>query len=249
MDLGLEGRIALVTGGRRGIGAAVGIALAREGCHVALVDLEGGGQMDDVVRRIRETGRQAVAITADVRDFERAESVVREAAEALGGLDLVVLAAGIARDRVSWKMEEAEWDDVVDVNLKGSFNYARAATPLLREAGGGRIVLVSSINGLRGKFGQANYAASKAGLVGLAKTLALELARYRITVNVVAPGMVRTEMVQDLPDEVVLAALKETLLGRLAEPEDVAAVVAFLCSGPAGHVTGEVVRVDGGQYL
>ena len=146
-------------------------------------------------------------------------------------------------------MDEEAWDQVLDVNLKGCFSYARAVAPVMRAGSWGRIVATSSINGLRGKFGQANYAASKAGLIGLCKTLAKELGRYGVTANVVAPGMVRTEMTASLPEEAVEGALSETVLGRLAEPEDVADAVCFLCSERARHVTGSVLKVDGGQYV
>ncbi|HZD05782.1 MAG TPA: 3-oxoacyl-ACP reductase FabG [Longimicrobiales bacterium] len=249
MDLGLTDRVALVTGARRGIGAAVARALAREGCHVALVDQVSGEEMAGVSGHIAAAGRRALEIEADVRDLAAAEGAVARTVEEFGRLDVLVLSAGITRDAVVWKMDETAWDDVLDVNLKGCFAYARAAAPVLRAGGGGRIVAVASINGLRGKFGQANYAASKAGLVGLAKSLARELGRFGVTVNVVAPGMVRTAMVQGLPAEVVERARSETVLGRLAEPEDVADVVAFLCSERARHVTGDVLRVDGGQYI
>jgi NAD(P)-dependent dehydrogenase (short-subunit alcohol dehydrogenase family) len=146
-------------------------------------------------------------------------------------------------------MTEEQWDAVLDVNLKGCFAYARAAAALFREQQRGRMVFVSSINGLRGKFAQANYAASKAGMIALAKTLARELGKYGVNVNVVAPGMVRTPLVQGLPADVVQRAADETVLGRIAAPEDVADTVVFLCSVRARHLTGAVVQVDGGQYI
>jgi 3-oxoacyl-[acyl-carrier protein] reductase len=188
-------------------------------------------------------------VAADVGDFARAPEVVDEVRSALGGLHILVANAGINRDRVVWKMEEEDWDAVLTVNLKGAFNYARAVAPLFREQGGGRIVGITSINGLRGKFGQTNYAASKAGLIGLVKSLARELGRAGVTVNAVAPGIVRTEMVAGMPEEAIRASVAETVLGRIGSPEDVANLVVFLASDLAGHVTGEVVRVDGGQYI
>jgi 3-oxoacyl-[acyl-carrier protein] reductase len=248
MDLGLGGRAALVTGGGSGIGAAVARELAVEGCDVAVVDRDGAAA-EAVARELSARGRRGLARTADVADFALAERVVREVAGELGRLDILVCAAGITDDAVSWKMDEAQWDRVLDVNLKGCFNYARAAGAVMRERGAGRIVAIASINGLRGKFGQANYAASKGGLVALCKTLARELGKHGVTVNAVAPGMVETPLTATLPTGVVEKAVAETLTGRLVEPADCAAAVAFLCSDRARRMTGQVLRVDSGQYV
>lgn len=248
MDLGLQGRVALVTGAARGIGAAVVRSLAREGCDLVLVDHVQGG-LDDLVADVEGLDRSALVLEVDVRDLEGAATAVERVRSELGRLDILVANAGIARDRVVWKMEEEAWDEVIDVNLKGCFTFARAAIPVMRERAWGRIVAIASINGLRGKFGQTNYAASKAGLIGLCKSLAREVGRYGVTTNVVAPGMVMTEMAAGLPDPIIQAALDETVLDRLAESEDVADVVSFLCSDRARHITGEVVRVDGGQCI
>jgi 3-oxoacyl-[acyl-carrier protein] reductase len=247
MDLGLADRAALVTGARAGIGAAIAVALAREGCDVAVVDREADAARRDVVREIEAAGRRALAVTADVRDLAAAEDAVRRTVAAFGRLDVLVANAGVTADAMSWKMTEAQWDTVLDVNLKGCFAYARAAAARFREQHGGRMVLIASVNGLRGKAGQANYAASKAGVIGLGRALARELGRYGVTVNVVAPGMVRTAMTGALKPEVVERAVAESALGRIAEPSDVADVVAFLCSDRARHVTGAVLAVDGGQ--
>ncbi|HVO34872.1 MAG TPA: 3-oxoacyl-ACP reductase FabG [Gemmatimonadales bacterium] len=247
MDLGLAGRTALVTGGARGIGAAIAQALAREGCDVAVVDRV----VDDAARAvghgIETAGRRALLIEADVRDFAAAESAVARTVRELGRLDVLVANAGVTADAMSWKMTEEQWDTVLDVNLKGCFAYARAAAPVFREKKSGRMVFIASVNALRGKAGQANYAASKAGIVALGMALARELGRSGVTVNVVAPGMIRTAMTAALPPDVVQRAVDESALGRIGEPEDVAAAVAYLCSGAARHVTGTVLRVDGGQ--
>ena len=249
MDLGLTGHAAIVTGGRSGIGAAIALGLAHEGCDVALVDQVVDDRARAVARGIEAPGRRALLLEADVRDFAAAEAVVADAVKEFGRLDIMVGNAGVTADALSWKMTEEQWDTVLDVNLKGCFAYARAAAPVLRERHGGRIVFIASINGLRGKAGQANYTASKAGVIALGKTLARELGRSNVTVNVVAPGMVRTGMTEALPGEVVQRAVDETVLGRIATPEDIADAVVFLCSERARHVTGAVLRVDGGQDI
>jgi 3-oxoacyl-[acyl-carrier protein] reductase len=250
MDLGLRGRVALVTGARRGIGAAIVRELAAEGCDLVLVDAVADGQLAEVAADVERSGGRVLQLVADVRDYGRAEEVVATAVAELGRLDAVVCSAGITRDGVSWKLDETAWDDVLAVNLKGCFTYARAAGAHFRRLeAGGRIVGVSSINGLRGKVGQAAYAASKAGMVGLIKTLARELGRWGVTANAVAPGLVSTDMTRALPAEVRAAAEAEAVLATLATPASVAALVAFLCSDRAAHITGEVIRVDAGQYI
>lgn len=249
MDLQLERSVALVTGAGGGIGGAIAVALAREGCDVALLDAVHDAALDAVAAAVAGCGVHALALQADVRDFTAAAEAVARVVDQLGGLDILVCSAGITRDAVSWRLSESDWDDVLDVNLKGCFSYARAVAPVLRARGGGRVVLIGSINGLRGKFGQAGYAAAKAGLVGLGKTLARELGRYGVTVNIVAPGLVRTAMTRALPPEALAAAQEEAVLGGMTEPEAVADTVAFLCSARAGRITGEVIRVDAGQYI
>jgi 3-oxoacyl-[acyl-carrier protein] reductase len=173
------------------------------------------------------------------------DSVVEE----FGKLDILVNNAGINWDGVIWKMSEEQWDKVIDINLKGYFNYVRAVAPLFREQKSGKIVNVTSINGLRGKFGQANYSASKAGIIGLTKTVARELGKYGVNVNAVAPGLIETDMMKQASEEVRKMAIEEIVLKRIGHPEEVANVVAFLCSEMARHITGEVIKVDGGQYI
>jgi 3-oxoacyl-[acyl-carrier protein] reductase len=247
MDLGLSGRVAVVTGGASGIGAAAAVALAHEGCDVAIVDRDLRNR--EALILIEGEGRRSQGVAADVRDPALAERSVAEVVAKLGRLDILVCAAGITSDAVSWKMTPEQWDEVIGVNLTGCFHWNRAAARVLRERGWGRIVNIASINGLRGKAGQANYAASKGGMIALSKSLAKELGRSGVTVNVVAPGMVRTPMVAALPDRFVEAATDESAVGRIAEPDDCASAVAWLCSERARHVTGHVLKVDGGQYI
>jgi len=213
------------------------------------VDLGAFDDAERVAEELRALGRQAVALRADVSDFAAAEHAVAEAVGTLGKLDGLVCNAGITRDAVSWKMTEAAWDAVLDVNLKGCFAFCRAAAPVFRGQRRGSIVTIASINGMRGKFGQSNYAASKAGVIGLTKALARELGPSGVNVNCVAPGFIRTEMTASLPPAVVERAVEESALGRLGETDEVAAVVAFLLSDRARYITGEIIKVDGGQYI
>jgi len=249
MDLGLEGKSAIVTGGSMGIGTAVALTLAREGCNVAINYRRHDAEAKEVVRQVEEMGRKGLAVQADVSSFDDAHNMVGTVIEEFGGLDIMVCNAGINWDGVIWKMTEKQWDAVINVNLKGYFNYNRAAAAYFKDQKGGKIVNVSSINGLRGKFGQANYAASKGGEIAMSKTLAKELGKFNVNVNVVAPGMVMTEMAKNIPPEFLNAAIDETMVGRIATPEDCANVVAFLCSDCSRHVTGEVIKIDGGQYI
>ena len=245
----LADRVAVVTGGSQGIGAAVCIELARQGCDVALTYVGKPGDADDVVAAVTAAGRQALPLMADSRDAARTDEVFARVADELGDPDILVCNAGITRDATIWSMTDDDWRDVIDVNLTGYFHYVRAAARVFRERRRGRIVNVASINGLRGKFGQANYTAAKGGVIALTKTLARELGKYGVTVNAVAPGMVATEMAADLPQEFRDAAVAETVLRRLATPKDIADVIVFLCTDRARHVTGEIIKVDGGQYI
>lgn len=249
MPFDLAGQVALVTGAGRGIGAAIARELAHEGTDLVLVDLGAFPEAERLASEIRASGRKAIALAADVTSVGDAEQCVETAIREMDRLDILVCNAGITRDAMVWKMTEEAWDEVIGVNLKGCFTYCRAAAPVFRAQGSGRIVTIASINGLRGKAGQANYAASKAGVAALTKTLARELGRSGVTVNCVAPGMVRTKMTATLPDSILDAACAESVLGRIADPEDIAHAVAFLCSSHARHITGTVLRVDGGQYL
>ena len=249
MDLGLKGKSAIVTGGSLGIGAAVAIGLAKEGCNVAINYRRHDTEAKAVVAEIEKLGCKGLAVQADVSSLEDAMNMVARAQEAFGGLELMVCNAGITWDGVIWKMSEKQWDSVIGVNLKGYFNYNKAAAMAFMEQKYGKIVNISSINGMRGKFAQSNYAASKGGEIAMSKSLAKELGRFNINVNVVAPGMVLTDMMKAIPMEFQAAALAETVVGRFATPEDVSNIVAFLCSDLSRHITGEVIKIDGGQYI
>jgi len=235
--LNLEGRIAVVTGGARGIGLAITHALIGRGVRVHVFDVAPGA------------GEEAAPYSFHQADIADSASVAKAVAALPAGVSLLVNNAGITRDRSAVNMSDDEWDSVLSVNLTGAFHMIRALAPGMRKAGYGRIVNITSINGIRGKFGQANYAASKAGLIGLTKTLARELGPKGITVNAVAPGMVMTEMALALPPEIVDKAKAEAVLPELATPEDVANTVLFLLSDAARTITGEVIRVDAGQYV
>lgn len=245
----LEGKRAIVTGGSLGIGRAISLDLAANGAEVAFTYRRHGEEAQQVAEKIQEMGRKALVLQADVASFEDAQEIVNMVMEELGGLDILVNNAGMNWDGVIWKMSEEQWDRVIEVNLKGFFNYIRAVAPVLKEQGSGKIVNITSINGLRGKFGQTNYSASKAGIIGLTKALAREMGRYNVNVNAVAPGLIETEMVKEAPESVKEMALAEIVLGRLGQPEEVAWVVTFLCSDKARHITGQVIQVDGGQYI
>jgi 3-oxoacyl-[acyl-carrier protein] reductase len=249
VDLGLKGKAAIVTGGSLGIGSAIALELAREGVDVAVNYRRHDTEASAVVAQIEKLGRRGLAVKADVSRYADAEQMVAQVVQAFGGLHVLVCNAGITSDSVIWKMTEEQWDQVIAVNLKGYFNYNKAAALVFKEQKYGKIVNISSINGLRGKFAQANYAASKGGEIALSKTLAKELGRFNVNVNVVAPGMVLTDMMQKIPMEFQAKALEETVVGRFATPEDVAHLVAFLCSDLSRHVTGEVIKIDGGQYI
>ena len=246
--MALEGKKAIVTGGSLGIGAAIARELARSGADVAINYRKHDAEAKQVVADIEAMGRRGLALKADVSNFADAQRMVAQVVETFGGLDILVNNAGINRDGVIWKMTEEQWDQVIEVNLKGYFNYIRAVVETFKEQKSGKIINITSINGLRGKFGQTNYAAAKAGIIGLTKSLARELGRSSVNVNAVAPGLIETDMMKDAPEKIREAALAEIVLGRLGKPEEVASVVTFLCSEAARHITGQVIQVDCGQY-
>jgi 3-oxoacyl-[acyl-carrier protein] reductase len=247
----LEGKNAIVTGGSQGIGAAISLDLAREGANVCLTYRKHKDEAIEYAEQITAMGRKALALQCDIASFEDAESVVKAALDEFGRLDILVNNAGMNWDGVSWKMSEEQWDRVLEVNLKGYFNFTRHSAPLFKEQKYGKIVNITSINGLRGKFGQTNYSASKAGIIGYTKAVAKELGAFGVNVNAVAPGLIETSMLRESEarDKIIDLAMGEIVLKRVGQPEDLAYVVSFLASDRAKHVTGEVIKVDGGQYI
>ncbi len=247
--MNLNGRAAIVTGSSRGIGRAIALALARAGADV-LVNYTGReAEAGAVVDGIKAMGRRALAFRANVSSPDEAAGMVAAALENFGRLDILVNNAGITRDNLIPRIREEDWDAVLSVNLKGAFNCIKAAVRPMLKARWGRIINISSVVGVSGNAGQANYAASKAGLIGITKSAAREFGSRNITVNAVAPGFIVTEMTGGLPEEVKNRMLAETPLGRLGTPEEVASVVVFLAGEDASYITGQVIMVDGGMAM
>jgi 3-oxoacyl-[acyl-carrier protein] reductase len=247
--LEFEGKVAVLTGAASGIGRACASEFARGGADVVVVDVAGEAVLAEVENLLKSAGGRVLSFRADVSEHARARQIIEETVVRLGRLDILVNAAGTTADAPLWEMSEEQWRRVLEVNLNGAFSYTQAASRFFRERRAGKIVNVASIEAMRGRFGLANYAASKAGLIALTRSTAAELGRSNINVNAVAPGFIRTPLVERLSDAVKETAVRESALGRMGEPEDVAHVVAFLCSERARHITGAVVRVDGGQLI
>jgi 3-oxoacyl-[acyl-carrier protein] reductase len=244
----VQGKKFLVTGGSRGIGKATVLALVRSGADVAFTYGHDRTAAEEVLSEAAvETGGRAIAVQASVQDYKRAKQVIKEVQEELGDLDGLVLNAGITRDGILAMMPEEKWDEVIETNLKGIFNYTRSAIYNMIRQGSGRIVCVSSVSGGRiGVAGQTNYGATKAAQIGFVKALAKEVAPHGITVNAVAPGFIETDIWHSIPEAKRASLLKSIPQGRLGLPEEVAALIRFLLSDEAGYITGSVVAIDGG---
>lgn len=245
----LQGRVALVTGGSRGIGKAIALALASEGADIVINYLEQNEESRKVVDEVRRIGRRALAFQIDVRDFNKVTDMVEQTIEEFGKIGILVNNAGIVRDKTLRKMKKEEWDAVIDTDLSGVFNCIRAVMNHMEEHKNGKIINISSVIGETGNFGQANYAAAKAGVIGLTKSVAKEVARKGITVNAVAPGFTETGMLEAIPESIKEQILKQIPMGRFAMPEDIAKIVVFLASDDADYITGQVINVNGGYYM
>ncbi|MBQ8402309.1 MAG: 3-oxoacyl-[Clostridia bacterium] len=243
----LAGQCAVVTGAARGIGKAIAIALAGAGADIAVVDRADAELAADTIAQVEALGRKAVFYYGDVTDYTGCEALVKQIAGDFGKIDILVNNAGITKDMLLPQMGEAEFDAVIGVNLKGTFQMMRHVSRQMMRKKYGRIVNISSVAGIMGNAGQVNYSASKAGVIGMTKSAARELAQRGITVNAVAPGLVETDMTKDLTDNNNLAA--NVPLGRMAQPDEIAALVTYLVSPAAGYITGEVIRIDGGLAM
>jgi 3-oxoacyl-[acyl-carrier protein] reductase len=245
MTTDLAGQVAIVTGAARGLGRCIAETLSAAGAKVACVDVN-ADLLAEAVAGINAAGGTAIGLTCDVTNSERVGAVVDEVVRTFGGLKILVNNAGITKDTLIMRMKDEQWDAVIGINLRGTFLFTRAAARPLMKAHGGRIINIASVSGITGNPGQANYSASKAGIIGLTRTVAKELAGREITVNAVAPGFIATEMTATLGEEILVEVKKQIPLGRLGEPQDVADAVLFLASPAAAFITGHVLTVDGG---
>ena len=244
----LAGKVALVTGGGRGIGSAVARALAAEGAFV-IINYNGSRDKAGAAEEIRKAGGDAVTYGCDVSDFGACQTMVQELAERYQHIDILVNNAGITRDGLLMKMSEEDFDRVLDINLKGCFHTIRHLSRLFLKQRSGRIINISSVSGIMGNAGQANYSASKAGVIGLTKSVARELASRRITCNAVAPGFIATDMTQAMPEAARDRVKEQIPMGRVGQPEEIAELVVFLASDKAAYLTGQVIAVDGGMSM
>lgn len=249
MKVKLKGKVAIVTGSSRGIGRASALALAKEGINVVVNYLEHEKEAEETVGVIRKMDCQSLKVQADVCKVEDVLKMVEIAIKTFGRIDILVNNAGIVRDRTLLKMEPIEWENVLATNLTGIFNCTKAVLETMLKQKSGRIINISSVVGQRGNFGQTNYAASKAGIIGFTKSLARELACKGITVNAIAPGFTETSLVKNLPEKIKTQLLEQIPMRRFAKPAEIAAVIVFLASDASSYVTGQVINVNGGLYM
>ena len=245
----LDKKVAVITGSARGIGAGIALTLAKEGYNIVINDVGNMEKADGVIAQCKSFGVQAIAISADVSSFSECEKMVKEIVNTFGGIDVLVNNAGITRDNLLIRMTEEQFDLVININLKSAFNMCKLVAPILIKKRGGRIINISSVSGVYGNAGQINYSASKAGLIGITKTLSKELGGRNITVNAVAPGFIDTDMTKALSDDIRAKAQEKISLRRFGSIDDVSNAVAFLASEKAGYITGQVIVIDGGLAL
>ncbi|MCW4642738.1 3-oxoacyl-[acyl-carrier-protein] reductase [Bacillus safensis] len=245
----LTNKTAVITGASRGIGRSIAIDLAKSGANVVVNYSGNEAKANEVVDEIKALGQQAFAVKADVSNAEEVQAMMKQAIDTFGSIDILVNNAGITKDNLLMRMKENEWDDVININLKGVFNCTKAVTRQMMKQRSGRIINLASVVGVCGNPGQANYVAAKAGVIGLTKTTAKELATRHITVNAVAPGFISTDMTDKLDENVQTEMLKQIPLARFGAPEDISNVVVFLASEGAGYITGQTIQVDGGMVM
>lgn len=241
----LQGKTALITGASRGIGCAIATMYASQGCNIAFTYLHGDNQAAELSHQLQEQGTQVLSIKSDAAQFTAAHDVVKQVIDTFGSIDILVCNAGITRDTLLMRMNEQQWDDVMHVNLKSVFNYCHAVTPYMVRQRSGSIIAMSSVVGLSGNVGQANYAASKAGVIALVKSLSKELASRNIRVNAIAPGFILTDMTRTLTEEIREEIVKQIPMRRCGEAEEVAKVALFLASDLSSYVSGQVISVNG----
>ncbi len=245
----LTGKVALVTGASRGIGQAVAVELAKAGADIIVNYIGNEAVAQETVEKVEALGRKAIKIKADVGSADEVQAMVDEAHAAFGHIDVLVNNAGITRDGLLIRMKDSDWDDVLNINLKGVYLVSKAVAKIMVKQRSGRIINMTSVSGVTGNVGQANYAAAKAGVIGFTKTCAKELAARGITVNAVAPGFIETAMTDVLPEKIKEGIAATVPLGRMGQPEEIAGVVTFLASDFASYITGQVLNVDGGMVM
>jgi len=246
--LDLKGRVAIVTGGARGIGKSIATQLALSGANVVIADVA-EEMAKSTAEEVSQKGSEAISIGVDVSSLSSVEEMVKKTLDKFGRIDILINNAGVTRDALVMRMKEEDWDLVLDINLKGAFNCIKMVSPVMMKQRTGKIVNIASIVGINGNVGQANYSASKGGLIALTKTCAKELASRQINVNAVAPGFIQTSMTERLSVEVKEKLSSQIPLGKIGNPEDVASAVLFLVSEKSSYITGEVIRVDGGMGM